>query len=114
MALTFVLSIIVAILQTIFCGFSFWIIIDYVAVTLFCLRMVGATFRVKVLCIVELVPLALWLLWTFMFGGWEEVWVKMIIFLVANLITCGIMIYEDVFYVITEKEVKRDDDDYYR
>lgn len=110
MALTFILSIIVAVVQTVLCGFSFWICIDYIVVILFCLRLVGATFRVKILCIVELVPLALWLLWTFMFGGWEH-WPQMLIFLGCNIATCGIMIYEDVFYVITEKEVRRNDDD---
>lgn len=110
MGLTFILSIILLVLKYIFCGFSFWILIDTVCVALFCLRMVGATFKIKVLCILHAVSLGLWLLWTFMFGGWEA-WPQMLIYLGINLVTCGVMIYEDIAYVIVEKEERIISDD---
>ena len=103
MALTFVSAIIVTIIKFCLCGFSFWILIDVVAVVLFCLRMVGATFKIKVLCILHGVSLGIWLLWVFMFGGWEA-WPQMIAYLVCNIVICGIMLYEDIAYVIVEKE----------
>lgn len=103
MVLTFVSAVAITVLKTVFCGFSFWICIDYIAVILFCLRNVGATFKIKVLCILHGVSLAIWLLWTFMFGGWEN-WPQMLIYLVCNLGVCGIMIYEDFAYVIVEKD----------
>lgn len=110
MALTFVSAIAITILKFILCGFSFWICIDIVAVVLFCLRMVGATFKINVLCILHGVSLGIWLLWTFMFGGWE-LWPKMIIYLVCNLAICGVMIYENVAYVIVEKDERANDDE---
>ena len=103
MALTFVSAIVITIIKSIICGFSFWLLIDIVAVVLFCLRSIGATFKVKVLCILHGVSLGIWLLWCFMFGGWH-VWPKMIVYLICNLIICGIMLYEDIVYVIVEKD----------
>lgn len=103
MGLTFILSAALLVLKYILCGFSFWILIDTVAVVLFCMRMVGATFKIKILCVLHGVSLAIWLLWNFMFGGWER-WPQMLIYLVLNIITCGVMIYEDKAYVIVEKE----------
>ena len=112
MALTFVSVAVLTFIKLIICKFSFWICIDIVAVVLFCLRSVGATFKIKVLCILHGVSLGLWLLWTFMFGGWEK-WPYMLAYLVINLIICGIMIYEDIAYVIVEKEerISTDDED---
>ena len=110
MALTFVSVIAITILKFILCGFSFWICIDIVAVVLFCLRTVGATFKINVLCILHGVSLGIWLLWTFMFGGWE-LWPKMIIYLVCNLAVCGVMIYENIAYVIVEKDERANDDE---
>ena len=110
MALTFVSVIIATIIKAIICGFSFWLLMDIVVVVLFCLRMVGATFKIKVLCILHGVSLGIWLIWTFMFGGWHK-WPKMIAYLVINLIICGIMFYEDHAYVIVEKEERTIQDD---
>lgn len=110
MAWTFISAIILLVLKYVFCGFSFWILIDTVAVLLFVLRMVGATFKIKVLAILHGVSLAIWLLWTFMFGGWEH-WPQMLIYLGINAATCGIMLYEDFAFVIVEKDERNTDDD---
>lgn len=111
MGLTFVSAIVVTVLQTVLCGFSFWCFVDYVPVLLFCLRCVGATFKIKTLCIVEAVPLGTWVIWDFMFGGFDLDWVKMIIFAVCVAAVCGIMLYEDAFYVIVEKDERIEQDD---
>ena len=113
MGLTFISTIVITLVQTVACGFSFWVFVDYIPVTLFCLRCIGATFKIRNLCIVEIVPLGLWLIWDFTFGGFEYDWVRMIIFAVCNLAVCGIMLYEDIFYVIVEKDerIEQDDED---
>ena len=103
MGLTFISTIVLLIAKYIFCGFSFWILIDTVVVALFCLRMAGATFKIKVLCIMHGVSFGLWLLWTFIFGGWEA-WPKMLIYLGIGIATCAVMLYEDIMYVIVEKD----------
>lgn len=110
MAWTFISAIILLVLKYIFCGFSFWILIDSVAVLLFCLRTVGATFKIKVLAILHGVSMSIWLIWTFMFGGWEK-WPQMIEYLIGSLATCGIMLYEDFAFVIVEKDERKVDND---
>ena len=113
MAWTFIASIVLIVIKFIVCKFSFWILIDTVAVILFCLRMIGATFKVKVLSALHGVSLGLWLLWTFMFGGWEN-WPRMLAYFIISAITCGIMTYEDLAYVIVEKDersYKEEDED---
>lgn len=112
MAWTLISAIVLLVAKYIFCGFSFWILIDTVAVVLFCLRTVGATFRIKILAILHGVSICLWLLWTFMFGGWEA-WPQMLIYLGISAASCGIMLYEDFAFVIVEKDERsytQDDD----
>lgn len=111
MGLTFVSVIVITILQTVLCGFSFWVFVDYIPVILFCLRCIGATFKIKTLCILEALPLGLWIIWDFMFGGFEYDWTHLIIFAVANLLVGVIFIYEDMFYMIVEKDERSDDDE---
>ena len=110
MALTFISVIILTISKAVICGFSFWLLVDIVATGLFCLRMVGATFKIKILCILHGVSLGMWLLWVFMFGGWER-WPFMLVYLVINVIICGIMFYEELTYVIVEKDERKDTDE---
>lgn len=110
MAWTFISAIILLVLKYVFCGFSFWILTDSVAVLLFVLRAVGATFKIKVLAILHGVSIAIWLLWTFMFGGWE-LWPKMLIYLGLSVVTCAIMLYEDFAFVIVEKDERNVDND---
>ena len=110
MGLTFVSTIIVTVLQTVLCGFSFWVFVDYIPVLLFCLRCVGATFKIKALCIVEALPLGLWVMWDFMFGGFDQDWPRMLIFLGCVAVVIGIMVYENIFYVIVEKDERTEDD----
>ena len=112
MAWTFISAIILLVLKYVFCGFSFWILVDTVAVILFCLRMVGATFKIKILAILHGVSVGLWVLWTFVFGGWEA-WPQMLIVTGLSALTCGVMIYEDLAFVIVEKDERsytQDDD----
>ena len=111
MAWTFASAIVITILQIIFGGVSFWTLFEIIPVGLFCLRLAGATFKIKILCILEALPLVLWLIWDFMWGGWEYDWPHMIVFLVCAGLVCGIMIYENFFYMIVEKEERSKDED---
>lgn len=81
------------------CHFTLWWILALIARGLFCLRIVGATFKVKRLVITELVAFGCMLLWNMLFAKEHMPWLRLILFLVCALISCFTMFIDDMYFV---------------
>ena len=95
-----IISIIVLTLaQVIICHFSLWWFIALIARIMFSLRIIGATFKVKHLAIVEGVALAICLLYNMLFRKGAVPWLRIGLFAVISLICVGLMFLDDLLYV---------------
>ena len=95
-----IISIIVLTLaQVIICHFSLWWFIALIARIMFSLRIIGATFKVKHLAIVEGVALAICLLYNTLFKKGAVPWLRIGLFAVISLICVGLMFLDDLLYV---------------
>ena len=92
-------TIVLTLAQMIICKFSLWWLIALVARFLFCLRIIGATFKVKHLAIVEGVALALCLLYNMLFKKGAVPWLRIGLFTAISLICVGLMFLDDLLYV---------------
>lgn len=95
-----IICIIVAtVLQVIVCHFSLWWIIALVARVLFCLRIVGATFKVKHLAIIEGVAIAAMTLFNMLFKKGAVPWGRIGLFVLFSGICLFLMFLDDFLYV---------------
>lgn len=100
-----ILIIILTIAQLFACHFTFWWIIALVARFLFCLRIVGATFKVKTLCIIEAVAFACMLVFNMVFAKDNIPWLRLALFLLLSGLSCFFMYLDDLLYVyVTEDD----------
>lgn len=99
---------VVTVLQFIVCKLSLWWLICLIARALFCLRIIGATFNVKKLCITEGVSCACMLLFHMVFSKGEIPWVKILLFALFCVFSCVMMFLDDILYVYV---VEEDDDE---
>lgn len=104
----FILLILIAtVLQLIVCKFSLWWIICLITRFLFCLRIIGATFNVKKLCITEGVAIGCMLVFHMVFSKGSIPWLNILLFLIFCVFSCLMMLLDDILYVY----VVEDDDD---
>lgn len=94
-----VLMIIDTIAQLVACKISLWWVIALIARILFCLRIIGATFKVKNLCIVECVAFCAMLVFHMVFSKGSIPWVRLGLFLLFSAISCALMWFDDLMYV---------------
>lgn len=94
-----IVVIITTILQLLFCHFSLWWIIALIARVLFSLRIVGATFKVKHLAVVEGVAFICMLLFNMLFKKGAVPWGRLGLFLLFSAIAVGVMFLDDILYV---------------
>ena len=99
--------IVISVVQLFACHFSLWWIIALIARLLFCLRIIGATFKVKNLCIVEGVSFACMFVWHMVFSKGSIPWLRLGLFLLFSALSCLFMFLDDLLYVY----VIEDDDD---
>lgn len=98
---------IATLLELFICKFSLWWIIALIARGLFCLRVVGATFNVKKLCITEGVAVACMFLFNMLFSKDAMPWLRILAFALFAIFNCVMMFLDDILYVY----VIEDDDD---
>lgn len=99
--------IVFTILQVVVCKFSLWWLIALVCRLLFACRIVGATIKVKNLCIGEAVAFGAMFIFNMMFSGDSFPWLKLFLFLLMSAICCFLMFLDDILYVY----VIEDDED---
>ena len=102
-----ILLIIDTVLQLILCHFSLWWIIALIVRLLFCLRIVGATLKVKNLAIGEIVAFACMLLFNMLFAKNALPILRLLMFAFFSGISCLLMFLDDILYVY----VTEDDED---
>lgn len=101
------LIIVNTIVELFVCKLSLWWFIALISRVLFCLRIVGATFKVKTLTIVEAVALAGVVLFEMIFHKGAIQWGKILAFAICGLLSCFLMWIDDLLYVY----VIEDDED---
>ena len=94
-----VIVIIITLLQLICCHFSLWWIISLIARVLFSLRIIGATFKVKTLVIIEGVSFACMVLFNMLFHKGAVPWGRIGLYLVFTLASAAAMYLDDLLYV---------------
>lgn len=87
------------VLQLFVCHISLWWLIALVARVLFCLRIVGATFKVKNLAIIEIVAFASMLLFNMLFNKGSMPWLRLLLFAFFSGVSCLLMFLDDILYV---------------
>lgn len=87
------------VLQLFVCKFSLWWIISVIARVLFSLRIIGATFQVKKLCIVEGVAVACAVLFNMIFKSDNVPWIRLLILAAFSLLNAFLMFLDDILYV---------------
>lgn len=102
-----ILILIATILELLICKFSLWWIIAVIARLLFCLRVVGATFNVKKLCVTEGVAVGCMLIFNMLFHKGAIPWLRVFAFLLFAVFNCVMMFLDDILYVY----VIEDDED---
>ena len=93
------LIMIISIVQLVACKLSLWWFVAVIVRTLFCLRIIGATFKVKKLCVVEGVAFACMLVWNMIFSKGSLPWLRLALFLLFSGLSCLLMFLDDLLYV---------------
>lgn len=102
-----VLLIVDTVIQLFACHFNLWWIIAVIARFLFCLRIVGATIKVKTLTILEIVAFACMLVFNMVFAKGSLPVLRLLLFAFFSGISCLLMFLDDMLYVY----VIEDDED---
>lgn len=90
------------VIQLIVCHFSLWWLIALICRLLFCLRIVGATFKVKNLAIGEAVALACKFVWAVLLSHDSAFpWLSILLFALFSIIVVVVEFIDSVFYVYT-------------
>lgn len=97
----------ISVIQLISCHISLWWAIAVIARLLFSLRIIGATFKVKKLCVVEGIAFACMFVFHMVFSKGSIPWLRLLLFLVMSAASCACMLLDDLLYVY----VVEDDDD---
>lgn len=93
--------ILITILELLVCHFTLWWLIAVVARFLFCLRLVGATFKIKKLAITEGVALGCMVVFNMVFAKDHVPWLRILCFALFGAICLGIMFFDDLTEVYT-------------
>lgn len=106
MSVIIVLIIICTVLQLVVCHFTFWWILCCLARLLFSMRMIGATFKVRKLAILEGVSLGVMFLFYILFKGDNVPWLRVLFNILFSVICIGLMFIDDMLYVYTIEDVE--------
>lgn len=92
-------------LQLKFCHFSLWWLILFICRSLFALRIMGVTVKVKKLAIGEIVAFSSMLLFNLLFHKDGVPWLRIFLFLFFSLIAVGLEYLDDLLYVYVIEDV---------
>lgn len=109
MSVIIFLLILDTVIQLLVCKVSLWWILCLIGRGLFCCRAIGATFKVKSLCKVEIVAVAMMLLFHIIFKGSGFPWFKFLFFILFSAIACLLMFLDEWLYMYTIEDVEDDD-----
>lgn len=99
MSAIIILVIIATLAQVILCHFSLWWIIAVICRVAFCMRVIGALFKVRSLAIGEGVAVALMVVYNMVVHKGALPWGRMGIFLLISLIVLGLELLDTYMYV---------------
>ena len=102
------LIIITTIVQLVVCHISLWWFIAVIARVLFCLRVIGATFKVRTLAIIEAVAAGSMLVYNMLVHKDNVPWLRMFEFIIFSGLCVLFMYLDDILYVYV---IEDDDDD---
>lgn len=108
MSAIILLVIIATIAQVVLCHFSLWWIIAVICRVAFCMRVIGALFKVKSLAIGEGVAVALMFVYNMVAHKGELPWGRMGIFLLISLIVVGLEFLDTYMYVYDIEDYEED------
>lgn len=94
-----VLIIILTIAQVIVCHFSFWWLLALICRCVFCMRIIGATFKLKSIAIGEGVAAAIMFVWHMIFSKDAMPWVRIGLFVLFSLLVVGLEALDGILYV---------------
>lgn len=83
------------------CHVTLWWFVALICRTLFCLRAIGTTFKVKKLAIGEGIGLSLMLIWRLIFKGDTFPWVNFLLILGFTALVLLLEFVDELFYVYT-------------
>ena len=95
---------ILTVVQLIVCHFSLWWLIALICRGAFCLRIIGATFKVRSFAIGEGVAFALMLLFYALFKKDAIPWVRIGIYALLTLSVLGLELLDGFLYVYTVED----------
>lgn len=98
---------VLTVIQLFTCHFSLWWILAVIARVMFSLRVVGATFKVKKLAILEGVAWACMIVFHMVFSKGNLPWIRLLVFAVLSVLCVLLMFLDDILYVY----VTEDDED---
>lgn len=93
------LILIVTVGEVFVCHFTLWWLLALISRILFSLRIIGATIKIKTLCILEVIALASMLLFNMIFAKGHIPWLRIGLFALCMIICCGLMFIDDLLYV---------------
>lgn len=99
MYVSFIILGVCTLIELFVCHFTFWWMLAVIARLLFCLRIVGATFKVKRLAITEMIALACMLVWNMIFAKGYIPWLRIGFFLLFAVVSCVTMYIDDLYFV---------------
>lgn len=108
MSVIIILLIIDTVIQLLVCKLSLWWIISLICRALFCCRAIGATFKVKTLCKVEIVGIAVMWLFHIIFKGDGFPWLRFFLFILFSAVACFLMFLDEWLYVYVIEDVEDD------
>lgn len=109
MSVLIVLLIIDTVIQLLVCKVSLWWIICLIGRGLFCCRAIGATFKVKSLCKVEIAAVTTMWLFHILFKGDGFPWLRFLFFILFSAIACLLMFLDEWLYVYSIEDVEDDE-----
>lgn len=102
----FIIIGVITVVELFVCHFHLWWVLALIARLLFCLRLVGATFKIKRLIVTEGVAWACMLVWNMLFAKGNMPWLRILLFLGFAVISTIVMIVDDMLatYVTRDAE----------
>lgn len=108
MSVIIVLVIIDTIIQLLVCHLSLWWFISLICRIAFCMRIIGATFKIKSMAIGEGVAFALMVLFYAVFKKGSIPWVTIGLYLLMSLIALGLEALDNFMYVYDVEDYEDD------
>lgn len=102
----FIIIGIITVVELFVCHFHLWWILALIARLLFCLRLVGATFKIKRLIVTEGVACACMLVWNMLFAKGHMPWLRLLLFFGFAVISAIVMVVDDMLATYVTRDLE--------